>query len=84
MQRRWAAWLAFHSLPAQLRNYLKRSVGTQRIGQFAIERRGVTLQCREGDIVMWESRPLREQSRHPARGKCGGEREAQRRAGALG
>src|ERR1700689_4764003 len=39
------------SLITLLHHFLKRTIGYQRIGQIATERRGVSLQCREGDIA---------------------------------
>src|SRR5580692_4833571 len=43
--------VARDSLSPLLHYFLKRTFGYQRIGQFATERRGVSLQCREGDIA---------------------------------
>src|SRR3981189_3399078 len=43
--------VARDSISALLHHFLKRTFGYQRIGQFATERRGVSLQCREGDIA---------------------------------
>jgi hypothetical protein len=40
------------SLSPLLHYFLKRAFGYQRIGQFATERRGVSLQCHEGDIAL--------------------------------
>src|SRR5580693_7411770 len=43
--------VARDSLSPLLHYFLKRTFGYQRISQFATERRGVSLQCREGDIA---------------------------------